>query len=100
MDARAYLASLVGQDVETLAGRTNNILRLSGDNVIVATSRSPEGKSVPIKWVQAALDILERDGEVVVDVETVGYRSAFIGAVLASLPGTRTALAPPRVLRR
>lgn len=49
--------------------------------------------------VQNALDMLERDGEVAIDVETVGYRSAFIGAVLATLPGTSTALAPPRVIR-
>jgi hypothetical protein len=49
--------------------------------------------------VQNALDLLERDGEVVIDVDTIGYRSAFIGAVLAILPGTKTAPAPPRVIR-
>jgi hypothetical protein len=54
---------------------------------------------VPVKWVQAALDIFERDGEVVIDVKTVGYRSTFIGAVLTTLPATRIALAPSRVLR-
>ena len=60
---------------------------------------SDQGKPVPIKWVQAALDMLERDGEVIIDVKTVGYRSAFIGAVLALLLGVRTALAPRRVFR-
>jgi hypothetical protein len=33
--------------------------------------------------------MLARDGEVVIDVETVGYRSAFHGAVLATLLGRR-----------
>jgi hypothetical protein len=99
VNARDYLASLVGQELETLTGRTNRVLRLAGEDVIVATSRSPRGKPVPIKWVQAALDMLERQGEVVIDVKTVGYRSAFVGAVLASLPGTKTALGPRRVFR-
>jgi hypothetical protein len=99
VNARDYLATLVGQKLETLTGRENRILGITGDDVIVATSRSPAGAPVPIKWVQSAFDILERDGEVIIDVKTVGYRSAFIGAVLASLPGTTTALAPPRVFR-
>jgi hypothetical protein len=75
------------------------VLYVEGDDVIVATAKSPNGQPVPIAWVQNALNLLERDGEVVIDVETVGYRSAFIGAVLATLPGTNTALAPPRVIR-
>jgi hypothetical protein len=99
VDAHTYVASLVGQEIKTLTGRPNRVLRVEGQNVIVATSRSATGQPVPIKWVQAALDMFERDGEVVIDVETVGYRSAFIGAVLATLPGTSTALAPPRVIR-
>jgi hypothetical protein len=99
VDARAHLASLVGQEIKTLTGRANRVLSLEGDDVVVATAKSPKGKPVPIAWVQNALDLLERDGEVVIDVETVGYRSAFIGAVLATLPGVKTALGPPRVIR-
>ena len=34
-----------------------------------------------------ALLVLERDGEVTSNVATVGYRSAFIGAVLSTLVG-------------
>jgi hypothetical protein len=93
-DARSHLASLVGQEIKTLTGRSNRVLRIEGDDVVVATARSPNGQPVPIAWVQNALDLLERDGEVVIDVETVGYRSAFIGAVSATLPCTSTALAP------
>jgi hypothetical protein len=75
------------------------VLRIEGDDIIVATAKSPDGQPVPTAWVQDAMDLLERDGEVVIDVDTVGYRSAFIGAILATLPGTKTALAPPRVVR-
>jgi hypothetical protein len=83
VDVRAYLASLVGREIKTLTGRPNRVLRLEGESVIVGTLRSPNGRPVPIKSVQGALDILERGGEVVIDVKLVGYRSAFIGAVLA-----------------
>ena len=54
---------------------------------------------MPIAWVQAALDRLESDGEIEISVPSVGYRSAFIGAVLREVPGAevvRTA-SPPRV---
>lgn len=98
-DARSHLSSLFGREIKALTGRTNRVLRIDGDHVIVATERSPSGQPVPISWVQNALDMLQRDGEVVIDVETVGYRSAFIGAVLASLPGVMTSLAPRRVMR-
>jgi hypothetical protein len=99
LDARVHLRTLVGQTIPTLTGRPNTVLRIERDAVIVATGKSPSGQPVPITWVQKAMDMLERSGEVVVNVETVGYRSAFIGAVLATLPGTSTALAPPRVRR-
>ena len=48
--------------------------------------------------IQQAMDILERDGEVTIDVETVGYRSAFVGAVLGALPGaTVVRTSPPKI---
>jgi hypothetical protein len=52
---------------------------------------------VPIAQVQAAIDMLERTGELRSDVKTVGYRSAFIGAVLATLPDAVVATKPRRV---
>jgi hypothetical protein len=64
-------------------------LRVEDDRVIVATSRSPNGQPVPIAWVQDAVDILERDGEVGINVPTVRHRSAFIGAALRELPGAK-----------
>jgi uncharacterized protein DUF3883/EVE domain-containing protein len=97
-DARSHLASLVGWTIQTLSGAPNTVLRLEGDDVMVATTRSPQGQPVPIAWVQTALDRLLRDGEVEISVASVGYRSAFIGAALATLPGARTAHNPQRVL--
>lgn len=100
IDARAHLESLVAQEIRTLTGRPNRILGFRGSDVIVATSRSPQGQPVPIAWVQDAIDMLLERGELVIDVDTVRYRSAFIGAVLSRLPGTTTALAPRRVILR
>jgi hypothetical protein len=53
---------------------------------------------VPVADIQAAIDRLWRDGEIEVSVGSVGYRSAFGGAVLQTIPGT-TALTRPRRIR-
>ena len=87
MNAHEYLASLVGQTIRTYNGRPNKILAIQGGHVIVGTTRSPNGQPVPIAWVQAAADRLDAEREVEVSVASLGHRSAFIGAVLASLPG-------------
>jgi hypothetical protein len=86
IDARKHLGGLVGETIRTLTGRPNTILRIEGADVIVGTGRSPSGQPVPIQWVQDAIDQLFEKGELAIEVETVGYRSAFIGAVLATLP--------------
>ena len=57
-DARALLGSLVGKPISTVTGQVNTGLRLKGDNAIVATSRSPDGRPVPIGWVQSGLERL------------------------------------------
>ena len=86
-DARELLIGLVGKDLHTLTGRPNRILLVDARFVLVATNRSPGGRPVPVEWVQAALDTLVRDSEVQINVESVGYRSAFVGAVLSEVPG-------------
>jgi hypothetical protein len=96
-DARVLLVSLVGRDLRTLTGRGNRILRVEADHVVVATERSPQGQPVEISDVQSALDRLNRDGELEISVASVGYRSAFVGAVLTTIPGTQTAVKPRRV---
>jgi hypothetical protein len=98
MNARAYLTDLVGEEIKTITGRTNRVLAVVGGDVVVATARSPAGQPVPIAWVQQAMDQLEQVGEITIDVETVGYRSAFIGAVLSTLPGAVVLpTSPPRI---
>ena len=54
---------------------------------------------MPIEWVQAALDRLEADGEVEISVAAVGYRSAFIGAILREVAGAEVVpeASPPRI---
>ena len=96
-DMTAFLASLEGQTIATLSGRPNRILRVGAGVVRVGTSRSPDGQRVDIASVQAAADRLYAEGAITIDVATVGYRSAFIGAILAALPGTRVSLRPRRV---
>lgn len=97
-DARSILAGLVGREIPTITGRPNRVLSVSGDTVLVGTSKSPAGQGVPIRWVQDALDRLWQDGELEISVANVGYRSAFIGAVLSTIPGA-TVTASPRLIR-
>jgi hypothetical protein len=97
ISARTHLESLVGSDVYTLTKhRPNRVLRIEGDEVVVGTGKSPGGQAVPIEWVQDAIDMLVRDGEVEVTVEALGHRGAFIGAVLATLPGVVVEPTTPR----
>jgi hypothetical protein len=100
--ARDHLETLVGREIRTISGRRNTILVVEEKNVIVATSKSPDGRPVPIEWVQRAMELLAHDREITIDVDTVGYRSAFIGAVLATLlPGAVVQpTSPPRVALR
>lgn len=91
IDARELLTRLRGRTIETLTGRPNRILEVGNETVTVATKRSPNGQRVPIASVQDALDELVDAGEVTISVPSVGYRSAFIGAVLAQVPGIRIA---------
>src|SRR5687767_14770039 len=51
MDARTHLQSLVGKEIQTMTGQPNRILSVGYEDVVVATSKSPEGKPVPIAWV-------------------------------------------------
>ena len=93
----AVIRALVGSTIPTMTGKKNRVLRVSGDTVWVATDRSPDGKPVDIREVQSAADRLYRYGEIEISVPSVGYRSAFVGAVLSTLPGTSTRLRPRRL---
>jgi hypothetical protein len=97
--ASKLLRSLIGHEIETVTGKPNKVLAVDGDQVLVATTRSPAGRRVPIAWVQDALDRLLQDGSIEISVDSVKYRSAFIGSVLRQLPGAEVdrSKSPPRI---
>lgn len=97
-DMRGVLEALVGRTVPTLMGKRNSVLRVHGDVVIVGTDRSPNGQPVEIADIQGAANELFRRGELEINVASVGHRSAFVGAVLATLPGTIAETKPRRIL--
>src|ERR1700722_18209809 len=97
-NAHALLSELIGRELRTLTGSANRILRLEGGDVFVATGRSPSGTAVPVTLVQHALDQLRATGELRIDVPTVGYRSAFIGAVLREVPNVAVLSSPQRLV--
>jgi hypothetical protein len=98
LDARILLQSLVGQQIKTVTGRPNAVLSVADSDVIVGTSRSPDGERVPIESVQSGLDRLLADREIEVSPRSLGYRSSFIGAVLLTLPGIGVVpVSPPRI---
>jgi hypothetical protein len=96
-EAEDILRTLIGDSLVTAAGQINTILQVADGIATVATNRSPAGQPVPIKDVQAALDLLARDGRITIAPADAGYRSAFIGAVLRTLPGSRIAGSPPAI---
>ncbi len=97
-NATVHLNSLVGKTIETYSGKPNRILQVTGPEVIVGTNESPKGQGVPIEWVQDGIDLLYQEGEVQIGVPTLGHRGAFVAAVLLTLPGTRRASNPSRVV--
>ncbi|WP_410588708.1 hypothetical protein [Amycolatopsis sp. lyj-23] len=96
--ADELLRALFGREIRTVAqGRPNTVAKISGGVVRVLTGRSPAGQPVEVADVQNGLDLLAARGSVRVSVEELGHRSSFIGAVLATLPGTSTTSRPPVV---
>ena len=97
--ANQLLTDLVGQEIRTVTGQPNRVISVGSEDVTVGTQRSPHGKPVPLDWIQGAIDRLWSDGDVEISVPSVGYRSAFVGAVLLSISGTRaTGDSPPRIV--
>ena len=87
VNARELLASLVGATIHTVTGRPVTILDLGGGEVTVTTGSSPEGTSLPVEWVQDALDRLSSAADVEINVDSVGRRSHLLAAVLLTLAG-------------
>jgi predicted restriction endonuclease len=96
-EAIDLLSELMGRRLVTTTGAVNTILAVEPPDVLVATSRSPQGQRVLIADVQKGLNLLRRDGKATVDVPTLGHRSSFIGAVLAAQNGVTVSGSPPVV---
>lgn len=96
--AHDLLKSLLGREIHTATGRPNTVLALEPADALVATTGSPEGNLVPIRDVQHGLDQLSAHRAVRVHPTELGYRSSFVGAVLAMLPGARFVEDPTRVV--
>lgn len=87
IDAYEVLRELIGAEVRTVVTDKPNLVKgVRGHHVEVATENSPEGKLVPVAEVQNGIDRLLAEGSIVVSPSQLGYRSSFIGAVLATLP--------------
>ena len=91
------LRTLKGETIRTVTGKENRILDIGDGSVLVSTDRSPEGQPVPVVDVQHGLDVLAARGTVQVSVEELGHRSAFVGAVLATLPHVTATKSPAAV---
>lgn len=97
MSAVDLLRGLLGETIQTVTGKENRILKVEGGSVLVGTDRSPEGQPVPLVDVQHGLDVLFSRGTLQVSVEELGHRSAFVGAVLATLPHVTATKSPATV---
>lgn len=93
--AEQLARDLIGRELRTITGSPNRILGVSGGAAVVATNRSPHGEPVPLTELASALERLRSEGSVVIEPSSVGYRSAFIGAVLLTLPGATVYGSPP-----
>ena len=62
------LVRLLGSRSRLSPAGQNTVLRVRGDSVVVATSRSPTAQPVPIEWVQSGLGQLLETGKIEVSV--------------------------------
>ncbi|MGW5702386.1 hypothetical protein [Amycolatopsis japonica] len=98
--AKELLDALTGVEILTATGSPNTVLEVHGNVARVQTERSPGGRPVEISEVQRGLDKLAEHRSVRVTVDELGHRSAFVGAVLATLPGARFGGPPAEVILR
>ncbi|WP_410665973.1 hypothetical protein [Amycolatopsis sp. lyj-84] len=98
--AKELLDALTGVEILTATGSPNTVLEVHGNVARVQTERSPGGRLVEISEVQRGLDKLAEHRSVRVTVDELGHRSAFVGAVLATLPGARFGGPPAEVILR
>ena len=95
--ASELLRSLIGEEIRTVSGMPNMVLAVHADTALVRTTRSPDGQPVEVGEVQEGLDKLKMHRSVRINVQELGHRSAFVGAVLATLPGVQFTTSPATV---
>jgi hypothetical protein len=95
------LQKLLGQTIYTVSQhRPNRILRVEDTDVIVGTKKAPDGEPVRLAEIQAALDRLYEEGELLLNPQTTKYRSSFIAAFLATLDEVDIETNPRRAILR
>ena len=100
ISADVLVRSLVGQPLRTpREARPNTILAVRDGQAIVATRRSPNGRPVPLEWLQDLLDRFGAGEEVPLDPWIVRQRSSFLGAVLLTLPMVEISSDTPPIAR-
>lgn len=99
VDAEELVRGLVGWTIPTISGKPNTILGIEGDQVLVRTRQTdgPRGSAVPLSEIQAAADRLYEEGELRIHPNEVGYRSAFLGAILSTLEDVEALRRPARL---
>jgi hypothetical protein len=90
------LKRLIDRPLHTITQeKLNRVCAVEGDYAYV--EREQSGR-VPIADVQAAIDLLDRDGELRINPATLGHsNTAFVGAVLRELPDVEVMTRPQRV---
>ena len=98
-DMRTHMEGLIDQPLVTpVTQAPNTILGFQGSRVRVATDGNPEGALISISLIQSAVDKLwDGQSEVVFNPKN---RSAFLGAVLATVPEVEVLTDPRRARLR
>jgi hypothetical protein len=94
--ARGLLKRLIDKPLRTIKQeKLNRVRTVEGDYAYV--EREQAGR-VPIANVQAAIDVLDRDGELRINKATLGHsNTSFVGAVLRELQDVEVLTRPQRV---
>jgi hypothetical protein len=80
---REYLNGLRGQALPTIVtGAPNTVLYVTSSSVMVGTESNPNGAPVSISFIQREVDRIFDGEEIIFDQHR---RSAFLGAVLATM---------------
>jgi hypothetical protein len=95
--AEEMLRSLIGEEIRTISGAPNMVMAVHDRTALVGANRSPQGQTVEISDIRHGMDKLKARRTVRITDEELGHHSAFVGAVLATLPGVRATANPATV---